>query len=177
MLEALISSKTRIKILLKFFLNPESASYLRSLEAEFGESTNAIRLELNRFEKTGMLSSDTKGNRKIFKARTDHPLFDSIRKIVMSHTGIDRIINNVIERLGDVDRVFLTGKLAQGLNSPIIDLVFVGNPDRTYLLNLIEKAEKLINRKVKYLVYSPSEAEEMEFDPKEYLLIWDSKKN
>jgi hypothetical protein len=47
MLQALITSRTRIKLLLKFFLNSSNTSYLRDLAAEFGESTNAIRLELN----------------------------------------------------------------------------------------------------------------------------------
>ena len=56
MIETLISSKTRIKLLLKFFLNSNTTSYLRSLESEFGESTNAIRVELNRLENAGMLS-------------------------------------------------------------------------------------------------------------------------
>ena len=53
MIETLISSKTRIKLLLKFFLNSNTTAYLRGLEEEFGESTNSIRLELNRFEKAG----------------------------------------------------------------------------------------------------------------------------
>ena len=60
MLETLISSKTRIKLLLKFFLNSKATSYLRGLESEFGESSNGIRIELNRFEKAGMLSSFVK---------------------------------------------------------------------------------------------------------------------
>ena len=55
MIETLISSKTRIKLLLKFFLNSNTTAYLRSLESEFGESTNAIRIELNRLEEAGML--------------------------------------------------------------------------------------------------------------------------
>jgi len=62
MIEALISSKTRIKLLLKFFLNSNATSYLRGLESEFGESTNSIRIELNRFEEAGMLTSYNQGN-------------------------------------------------------------------------------------------------------------------
>jgi len=50
MIESLITSKTRIKLLLKFFFNSQTKSYLRSMEKEFGESSNAIRIELNRFE-------------------------------------------------------------------------------------------------------------------------------
>jgi len=57
MIEALISSKTRIKLLLKFFLNSSNKSYLRGLESEFGDSTNGIRLELNKLEEAGLLTT------------------------------------------------------------------------------------------------------------------------
>ena len=67
MIETLISSKTRIKLLMKFFLNSKTTAYLRGLEGEFGESTNAIRLELNKLEKAGMLSSFSKGNKKMWR--------------------------------------------------------------------------------------------------------------
>ena len=73
MLETLISNKTRIKLLVRFFLNPGSSSYLRKLEEEFGESTNAIRIELNRFEQAGLLTSSTDMNKKVFKANKSHP--------------------------------------------------------------------------------------------------------
>ena len=63
MIESLISSKTRVKLLLKFFLNSKNSSYLRGLESEFGESTNAIRIELNKLEDAGLLSSNLEGNK------------------------------------------------------------------------------------------------------------------
>lgn len=172
MLEALISSKTRIKLLLKFFLNPESRAYLRSLETEFGGSTNAIRVELNRFENAGMLVSENQGNRKVFKVKKSHPLFLEVRGIILKHTGLDKIVEHMISRLGDVDYVYLTGDLARGTHSEVIDLIIVGNPDRTYLLDLLEKVEKIVKKKVRYLIYSLEEAEAKEFDPKEYLLLW-----
>ena len=81
MLESLITSKTRIKLLLKFFLNSKATAYLRNLEAEFGESTNAIRVELNRFEKAGLILSQTSGNKKVYQANTQHPFFSDIHKI------------------------------------------------------------------------------------------------
>ena len=126
MLETLISSKTRIKLLLKFFLNSKMTAYLRSLESEFGDSTNAIRLELNRLEKAGMLSSFMKGNKKMFTANTQHPLFGEVHNILLKHIGIDRLIEGVIDRLGTVEQVYLSGQFAQGLDSPIIDLVLIG---------------------------------------------------
>ena len=159
MIETLISSKTRIKLLLKFFLNSNTTAYLRSLESEFGESTNAIRLELNRLEEAGMLSSYLKGNKKMFQANTKHPLFGEVQNMLMKTIGLDKIILNVIERLGEVERVFLVGDFAKGLDSPIIDLIFIGNIDKNYLVNLVEKAEELVNRKIRYLIYDRFEFE------------------
>ena len=174
MLETLISSKTRIKVLLKFFLNSKTTSYLRGLEGEFGDSTNAIRMELNKFEKAGLLRSFSKGNKKIFQANIEHPLYDEIHSIILKYVGIDKIISDVAKRLGEIDSVYLTGRFANGLDGNIIDLVFVGEVDRNYLVRLIDKVETLINRKIRYLLYDLESFEKLsadDFDIKP-LLLW-----
>lgn len=158
MIETLISSKTRIKLLLKFFLNSKNTAYLRNLEDEFGESTNGIRLELNKFEKAGFLSSIKAGNKKVFTANTKHPLFKEINKIILKMTGIEYVVDYIVQRIGDLKKVYLVGKLAQGHNSEIIDLVLVGNNlNKPFLLEQIEKAEKKINKKIRYVIYSLEE--------------------
>ncbi len=157
MLETLISSKTRIKLLLKFFLNSKTTSYLRGLESEFGDSTNPIRLELNRLEKAGMLTAFMQGNKKMFTANTDHPLFGEVHNILLKHIGIDRLIEGVINRLGTIEHVYLSGQLAKGLDSPIIDLIMIGNIDQAYLIRLINRVEPVIKRKVRYLIYQTTE--------------------
>lgn len=157
MLDTLITSKTRIKLLLKFFLNSKTSSYLRNLESEFGESTNSIRVELNKFEEAGLLETSTSGNKKLFKANIKHPMFSDIQNILMKYTGLDKIVEQVIEKLGDVESVYLVGELAKGLDNPIIDLVFVGDINKTYLLNLTEKAEKLIHKKIRFVIFSSEE--------------------
>lgn len=159
MLDALISSQTRIKLLLKFFLNSDTTAHLRGLESEFGESTNGIRLELNRLEEAGMLISQTDGNKKVFKANTAHPLFHEIHSLVRKHLGLDHIVEEVVQRLGDLEQVYLAGAFARGLDSQIVDLILIGEVDKAYLIRLIEKAEGLIHRKIRYLIYSPQEYE------------------
>ena len=174
MLTTLISSKTRIKLLLKFFLNSNTTAYLRGLEGEFGDSSNGIRVELNRFEEAGMLSSMMKGNKKIFQANTNHPLFKEIHNIILKYVGIDQIVEKVIERLGEVDKVYLVGQFAKGIDSEIIDLVFLGDIDKGYLVELVEKVEEVINRKIRYLVYRSTDKSKLDwsnFDTKP-LLLW-----
>ena len=176
MLDTLITSRTRIKLLLKFFLNSNARSYLRGLESEFGESTNAIRLELNRFEDAGLLKSEVVGNKKMFRANTKHPLYDDIHNIVLKYIGLDQVVEKVVNKLGDVKLVFLTGDFARGRDSSIIDLIFVGDDiDKAYLIRLVEKAETLVRRKIRYLVYRDGEFEK-EYDRDriagELLLLW-----
>lgn len=175
MLEALISSKTRIKILLKFFLNSNTTAYLRSLATEFNDSSNAIRVELNRFEKAGLLLSSINGNKKIFQANTKHPLFSEIHNIVLKQFGIDRVIEKVVQNLGDVEQVYLIGEFSKGIDSDIIDLMIVGAIDKNYLINLVEKAENLISKKIRYINYTIKELEKNGFLEKESnnaLLLW-----
>jgi hypothetical protein len=158
MIETLISSKTRIKLLLKFFLNSKNRAYLRNLEEEFGESTNSIRLELNKFEKAGFLKSSSEGNKKVFTVNTNHPIYPDINKIIMKMTGLEYVVDYVLQRIGDLDKVFLVGKMSMGQSTNIIDLVLVGdNLNKAFLLEQIEKAEKKINKKIRYVHYSTAE--------------------
>jgi hypothetical protein len=175
MLDALITSKTRLKLLMKFFLNSNSSSYLRELESEFGESTNAIRLELNRFEKAGLLESFTRGNKKLYRANLSHPLFPDINNIIRKYVGFDTIIENIIQKLGEMKCVYVVGEFAKGNDNHVIDLVFVcDNIDQEYLIKLVEKAEKIINHKIRYLVLCPAEFEQYSARLKssEVLLLW-----
>ncbi len=145
-------------MLLKFFLNPASKSYLRGLEAEFGESSNAIRIELNRFEDAGLLESKVEGNKKIFGANITHPLFRPIQKFIHSYIGIDHLVENIILRLGEIHCVYLTGDLAKGKESDIIDLIIVGDEiDKVYLTQLTNKAESFLQRKIRQVNYSIAE--------------------
>ena len=175
MLEILITSKTRLKLLLKFFLNSNSSSYLRELESEFHESTNAIRLELNRFEEAGLLQSQTRGNKKYYHANTDHPLFPDINNILLKYLGFDMIINNVIKKLGEMNCVYVVGAFSRGIDNHVIELVFVCEEiNREYLARLIGKAEKLVKRKISYFIMNKVEFEEyvQSIPSNEALLLW-----
>lgn len=151
MIETLISSKTRIKLLLKFFLNSNTTAYLRGLEEEFGESTNSIRLELNRFEKAGFLASYSESNKKVFKVNAKHPLFKDINSMVLKLVGLDHVIDYVLKHMGDLKKVYLVGDLSDGKDSKKIDLVLVGDINEIFLKELIIKAEKKIHKTIYYI--------------------------
>ena len=158
MLETLITSKTRLKLLLKFFLNPSTSGYLRQLAKEFGESTNAIRVELNKLSDARILNSEFEGRNKLFCANPDHPLFSDIRNIVMKSTGIDKVLSDIINKIGNLQLAFVRGDYAAGHDSGLIDLVLVGtNINEQEIERVRKKTEVLIQRKISILILNPSE--------------------
>lgn len=178
MLSSLVTSQTRIKLLKKFFLNSNTKAHLRGLESEFGESSNAIRVELNRFEEAGLLNALRDGNKKLYQANAKHPLYKDIHSIILKETGIDRVIEKVIHRLGNLLEVYLTGDFAHGRDSQVIELVLVGNRiDREYLARKVVQAENMVGRKVSYIVLEPDEADAYlrHFKPADLLLLWNGK--
>jgi len=176
MFDILISSKTRIKVLLKFFLNRNSVSYLRGLEEEFGESTNSIRLELNKFEKVGFLISYTEGNKKLFKANQNHLLFNDLHHMLLKITGINHLVDYVMKHIGNLEKVYLVGQLAKGLETDTIELVFVGDINILYLEELIGKAAKKLNKKITFSCFKSGEFDINTIQQKDLhpLLIWNS---
>jgi len=180
MINALITSETRIKLLRKFFLNSSTKAHLRGLESEFGESSNSIRIELNRFEAAGLLHSLRDGNKKVYQANSKHPLFGDIHSIIMKEAGIDRVIENVIHRIGNLICIYLTGDFAHGKDSPVIELILVGeNIDREYLARKVMQAEELVGRKVSYVVLNPEEADNhlLNVKPTDLLPLWNSEES
>jgi DNA-binding transcriptional ArsR family regulator len=167
-------------LLKKFFLNSNTKAHLRGLESEFGESSNAIRIELNRFEEAGLLCALKDGNKKVFQANSTHPLYKDIHNIILKETGIDQVIEKVIHRIGNLLAVYLTGDFANGKDSPVIDLILVGDKiDREYLAQKVFQAEELVGRKVSYIILNPEEAENHleALKPTDLLPLWNNNKS
>jgi predicted transcriptional regulator len=171
----LISSKTRIKLLIRFFFNPGTKSYLRELAKEFDVSTNSIREELNQLTRTNLLISEKSGRQVHYMANKDHPIFPELKSMVSKVMGIDQVIDGIVERLGDIESAYLIDDYAEGKDSGIIDLLLVGNIDQFHLNDLSRKTERYIKRKIRTMVVSREEFND--FFPKlksrPRILIWE----
>jgi len=151
MLENIITSKTRLRLLMKFFINSANNGHLRGLADEMNESTNAIRKELNNLSEAGYLEKHNEQNRISYRANSKHPLFDALQKIIRQHMGLDSLVSSILERMGNVRQIVLVGDYAKGIDSGIIEVVLVGqNLNMNYIDKLVVKIEKEIHRKVQF---------------------------
>ncbi len=155
MLEDLITSKTRLRLLIKFFISQANSGYLNGLAKEMDGSTNKIRKELNHLQKAGYLHKVKQDNKVEYSANTDHPLYNTLKKVVYKHLGLEDLVATVIERMGNVKQIILIEDYAKGIDSKNIEVVLVGQYlNFEYISQLEQKIEKLIGRKVSFYLAS-----------------------
>ncbi len=172
----LIGSKVKIKLLMRLFFNPNSKSYLRGLAREFEVSTNSVREELNQLTKTKLLTSERNGRQVYYTANQEHPLYPELKSMVGKVLGVDKVVDSIIKRLGDVEKAYLIDDYAEGKDGGIVDLLLVGNIDEYHLNDLSRKTERYIQRKIRPMVLSRQEYEKFlpQFEKRPSILIWNA---
>lgn len=149
MLNTIIKSETRQKLLIKFFINIANTGYLNQLANEFSESTNSVRKELNNLTKAKFLIKKNFKNKILYQANVAHPLFYDIQNLVKKHLGIEQLIENVLKKIGDIDEIYLLGDYAKGVDSDQIDVLITGkNLNVNYISDVEKKLFKILKKKV-----------------------------
>ena len=155
MLNQLITSKTRLRLLIKFFISQTNKGYLNGLANEMGESTNSIRKELNHLYDAGYIKKIKNENKIEYKVNSKHPLYETLKKVVFKHLGLEDIVETVISKMGNVKKIIVIGDYAEGIDSGNIEVFLIGDDlNFNYISQLEEKIEKLINRKVSFYLTS-----------------------
>ncbi len=174
MLDTLITSKTRFNLLIKFFMNPGTRSYLRELAKEFGGSTNSIRVELNRLSKAKIITAENVGRTIEYCANREHSLFKEIHLLVLKYSGVDELIEKLIKKIGDVRTAYLIGDYAQGIDSGLIDIILIGEINIVELNRISEKLSKNLSRKIRPMVITEKECKSLwsQLKMDNSLLIW-----
>lgn len=179
LLDSFITSKVRIRILIRLFLNPGQKAYLRELATEFDMSSGQLSDELHHMNDAGLLSQSREGRQLNYSANTKHPLFPELHSMVKKALGMDRILESIIERLGNLEKAILIDDYAQGKDTGIIDLALVGDINKTNLQDLVDKTEKYIGRKIRVLTMTEKEYRRLqpELESRPNLVLWQSEEN
>ena len=105
-----------------------------------------------------MLTSKTKGRRRLYSVNTSHPLTSDLTSIVRKVSGIDALVERVTANLPSLEQVWICGDLAKGLPSEYIEAILVGaGLDRSYIKRLIDKAQSLTGKTITVKVEEETE--------------------
>ena len=151
-LASLITSKTRLKLLLKFFTHPDARGHLRGLAEEFGDSTNAVRIELNKLEEAGLLHCQTEGQKVVYRVNKANPFYSDLVSMVSKYVGFDELIENMLVKVGNLEEAYVVGKYARGFDTGTVKLVLIGDLNVSELDDLCSRVANKINRKIEYRI-------------------------
>lgn len=125
---------------------------------EFEESTNSVRVELNRLTDAGLLVTEDEGKTKIYRANQQHPFFTEIKNMVSKFLGLEDLIERIVRRMGEVEKAYIVGDYAMGIDSGKVEMILIGkNLDINYLEFIKGKTYEKVNRKVDIAIF--------EYDP------------
>lgn len=159
-LSDIITSRVRIKVLELFFSNLKELYHVRGIVRETDEEINAVRRELDKFEKDGILRKEPRGNRIYYSLRPEHPFYGDLIAMVAKSTGLGgRLIENK-NKLGKVSFIMFSGKFARFKDrkrDDDVDILIVGDVVLPELAALIRVEESERAREINYTVMSREE--------------------
>ncbi len=126
-MEDIIVSRVRVK-LLQLFLSSSELFHVREIVRRVEEEINAVRRELSRMEKFGMVVSEWRANRRLYKFRKDYVYYREILGLVAKTTGIGGSIIKNKNKLGKIKFSFISTRFFRGGSEPSdnVDLFVVG---------------------------------------------------
>ena len=117
-----------------------------------------MRIELAKLSEVGLIESTTEGQKVIYRPNSKNPFYRELTQLVSKYLGFDELVERVLSQLGDLEAAYITGDYANGLDTGVIEVALVGEVDREYALNLTEKGEKELRRKVRLTFISSEES-------------------
>ncbi len=156
----IITSKVRIKVLELFFSNMKELYHVRGIVRETGEEINAVRRELTKLEKDGILRKEPRGNRVYYFLRPEHPLFGDLVSMVAKTTGLGKAVIENRNKIGKVSFIMFSGKFVRMKDrkrDDDVDILVVGEVVLPELASIIRAEESKRNREINYTVMSREE--------------------
>lgn len=152
-------SKVRVKMIQTFLSNPGEMFYVRQLTRETKEEINAVRRELQRMEKSGMVKSEHRGNRLYYFFKPSYLFYQELLSLVAKTTGLGKVIIKNRQKLGNIKFAMFSGKLVRGLerSGDDVELLIVGQVIMPQLAVLIRENEAKTGQEINYTVMTEDE--------------------
>jgi len=159
MLEEIVISKVRVKLLDLFLANSTELYHVRGLVRKIDEEINAVRRELAHLERAGLLKKEGRGNRLYYWVNINYPLYSELLAIVTKETGLGEQIIKNRNRIGRIDFCVFSSKFVKRKERKEgeVDVLVVGNVVMAELSVLIKAEEEKRGREINYTVMTNEE--------------------
>lgn len=151
-MEELFVSKVRVKVLQLFLTSPESLFHVRDIVRRVEEEINAVRRELSRMEKFGLVASEWRANRRLYHFKKDHKFYPELLGLVTKSVGIGEAIIKNRQKLGRIKYAMLATRFVRNELSSLddVDVLIVGQVVLPELQSIISDEQVKRDREINY---------------------------
>src|SRR3989338_3701132 len=154
MLEQLITSKTRIRILTLLMFNRDKEYHLREIARLIDISPKYVGKELEKLLKINLVNKYEKGNLNIYSINKKSIILNELRQMFIKTDYLGEIIKKELE--DKVKYAFIYGSFAKGEETEAsdIDLFVIGDMKEDDLIRAIQKLEETTGREINYVLWN-----------------------
>src|SRR5271170_7800349 len=123
-------SKVQQRVLALIFGQSERSFYTSEIVRNVRSGTGAVERELSRLRDSGLVSVETIGNQKHYRANPDSPIFTELKTLVLKTIAFAGPLKESLEPFSDkLDAAFVYGSVAKGTDTARsdIDFMVIGN--------------------------------------------------
>ncbi len=133
---------------------------MRGIVREISEEINAVRRELEKLEKDGVLRKEPRGNRIYYSVRSEHPFYGDLISMVGKTKGLGKNLIDNKNKIGKVSFIMFSGKFVRMKDrkrEDDVDILIVGEVVLPELASLIRVEESKRSKEINYTVMSREE--------------------
>jgi predicted nucleotidyltransferase len=145
-------SNVQLRVLSLLIGEPEREFHASELIRLARSGSGAVQRELAKLAKAGVLEVKEIGNRKLYRANRQCPIFEELHGLIVKTVGLIEPLRAALRPFGaDIDAAFVFGSVARGADTAgsDIDLMIVANGIAySELYAALQKAEKAVRRTI-----------------------------
>lgn len=148
-LSEILSSRTRAEIFRLLFFGTVSELHVRELERRSGFNDRTIRQELLRLKRLDLIKSRKSGNRVYYSANGEHPLYSTIRNLVLKTAGLVDVLKTALTDKR-IRVAFVFGSIAREEEraGSDIDLMVIGDVGLRAVSEMLGDVHERIGREI-----------------------------
>lgn len=160
MLERLLTSKARVKILETIILNRGKEFHTRELARRISVSAPYVMKELHNLKSLGIIIDRREGNMVFYSINPSSSIIEDLKRIFLKTETLGTELAEVLKDSRQaIKYALIFGSFAKGkeITSSDIDLLVVGDIDENAILKRIMKAQSRIGREVNFVLWTERE--------------------
>lgn len=158
-LGALFTSEVRMKALRRLVISGIQQMPERDLARVEGLPLGAMRRELSRLSRTGLVHTRLSRRRRLYWADREHPYYPDLKALFLKMIFLENKARKSEDIRKKVRVAFVFGSAARGEEdeSSDLDVAVIGDAPSSELLDLLDPPPGLLGREFNPTVYGPAE--------------------